>query len=155
MDGLIAFATKSPGGLEASLSAHFGRCACFTLVAIRDGRMERLQVLTKTEHIDGDCASSVRTLESRGVRAVVVNGIGERSLAELRASGLDVFRGERGCSIRLMLEDLRGGRLPRFGPDLARISRFGQHAPPATRAASELRAQPSSRGKSRIANRRD
>jgi predicted Fe-Mo cluster-binding NifX family protein len=45
MDTLIAFPSKSSGGLDASVSAHFGTCRCFTLIGIGEDGAAKASVL--------------------------------------------------------------------------------------------------------------
>ena len=40
MNAMLAVPLMAPGGLDASVSAHFGHCDAFTLIALRDGKIE-------------------------------------------------------------------------------------------------------------------
>jgi predicted Fe-Mo cluster-binding NifX family protein len=116
MDGLIAFPCENEAGLQASLSAHFGHCAAFTLVDLRAGRPGRVAVLpAEAAHAEGGCLGVVQMLAAHGVQAVVAAGMGGRPLAGLLQAGIDVYQGDPARSIPATLEDLAAGRLAAFG----------------------------------------
>jgi predicted Fe-Mo cluster-binding NifX family protein len=114
MNRLIAFPTKLPGGLDASLSAHFGSCACFTLVEFRDGKMGRYIVLAAPAHDDGGCNARVSQLTEHGVSAVVASGIGGHALSGLQSAGIAVYETAPSFSIPASLAALGFGELSSF-----------------------------------------
>ena len=42
----IAIPSEAPGGLDARRSGHFGRCECFTMVDVIDGRVGEVESST-------------------------------------------------------------------------------------------------------------
>jgi predicted Fe-Mo cluster-binding NifX family protein len=88
---ILAVPSSGSGGLAADRSGHFGRCDCFTIVAIQDGELGEVRVLTNPPHTDGGCLAPVELLASNGVTALVVAGIGGRPLAGFRSAGIEVY----------------------------------------------------------------
>ncbi len=119
MDNLIAFPSKGSGGLGASLSAHFGSCACFTLVEIGDGGATAATVLPAPAHDDGGCAERVRLLAERGVRGVVIAGIGGHALLELQRAGIAVWRDQSQRPVGALVDAMKHGQIPQLEPGIA------------------------------------
>ena len=122
MDGLIAFPTNAPGGLDASLSVHFASCACFTLVEIGDGGATGATILPTSELDDEYCAEPVRQLAEQGVRAVVVSSISGQALTELQQAGIAVWRDQSQRPVAALVEAMKRGQIPRLGPGFAHDS---------------------------------
>jgi predicted Fe-Mo cluster-binding NifX family protein len=122
MDGLIAFPSNASGGLGASLSAHFGGCACFTLVEIGDGGATSATVIPAPARDEGGCAERVRRLAEQGVRAVVVSSIAGHDLVELQQAGIAVWRDQSQRSVTALVEAMKRGQIPQLGPGFARDS---------------------------------
>jgi predicted Fe-Mo cluster-binding NifX family protein len=89
----IAVPSELPGGLAASRSGHFGRCACYTIVDIAGGEVAGTEVLENAPHAEGGCLAPVMTLAEHLVNAIVVDGIGGRPLAGFNQIGIAVHRG--------------------------------------------------------------
>jgi predicted Fe-Mo cluster-binding NifX family protein len=92
----IAIPSELPGGLEAPRSGHFGRCECFTLVDVVDGKVHSVEVLTNAPHVDGGCMTPVLALAENLVDAIVVDGIGGRPLMGFNQVGIAVHAGVGG-----------------------------------------------------------
>lgn len=122
MNNLIAFPSKSSGGLDSSVSAHFGTCRCFTLVEIGAGSETVAAVLPAPAHDDGGCEERVRRLAQRGVRGVVVSSIGGHALFELQRAGLAVWRDQSQRPIAALVEAMKRGQIPQLGPGSAHDS---------------------------------
>ena len=126
MGRLIAFPSKGSGGLGASVSAHFGSCACFTLVEIDDGGAATATVLQAPAHDDGGCAERVRRLADQGVRGVVVSSIGGHALLELQQAGFAVWRDQSQRPIAALVEAMKRGQIPQLEPGSARDASPGR-----------------------------
>jgi predicted Fe-Mo cluster-binding NifX family protein len=116
MDGLIAFPSNASGGFGASLSAHFGGCACFTLVEIGDGGATSATVIPAPASDERGCADRVRRLAELGVRAVVVSSIAGHDLVELQQAGIAVWRDQSQRPISALVDAVKRGQIPRLGP---------------------------------------
>ena len=122
MDGLIAFPTHAPGGLDASLSAQFANCACFTLVEIGDGGAIGATILPTAALYDGSGAERAQRLAQLGVRAVVVSSIGGQVLAELQQAGIAVWRNQSQRPVAALVEAMKRGQIPQLGAGYAHDS---------------------------------
>jgi predicted Fe-Mo cluster-binding NifX family protein len=119
MDGLIAIPSNGSGGLGASLSVHFGGCACFTLVKISDGGATGATILPTPAHEDGGCSERVRRLAEQGVRAVIISSISGQTLAELQQAGIAVSRDQSQRPISALVEAMKRGQIPQLWPAFA------------------------------------
>lgn len=90
---LIAVPSELPGGLDAQRAGHFGRCSCFTLVAVAGGEIKEVAVVANAPHGHGGCMSPVLLLAEHNVDAVLVNGIGGRPLMGFAQVGISVLAG--------------------------------------------------------------
>ena len=68
----IAIATD-----ENSVSAHFGRCLCYTIVDIEDGKALNRIMVSNPEHSPGFLPGF---LASKGVGCVIAGGMGPRAV---------------------------------------------------------------------------
>ena len=110
----IAIPSEAPGGLAARRSGHFGRCECFTLVDVVDGRIDSVEVLTNAPHVDGGCMAPVLTLAENLVDAIVVDGIGGRPLMGFNQVGISVHAGV-GVDVQATIAAYLEGGLPVVG----------------------------------------
>jgi predicted Fe-Mo cluster-binding NifX family protein len=116
---VVAVPSSGEGGLEAERSGHFGRCDCFTLAEIVDGRLVGTRVLANPPHADGGCQAHVDLLASNGVTALVVAGIGGRPLAGFRAAGIDVYFDKQRTKVRDAVEAVCAGAVRPIQPQWA------------------------------------
>ena len=110
----VAIPSELPGGLEASRSGHFGRCACFTLVDLEYGQVVGVQVLTNAPHTEGGCMAPVIALAEQNVDAIVVDGIGGRPLRGFNQVGIAVHAG-LGADVASAVRAFAAGHLPVVG----------------------------------------
>jgi FKBP-type peptidyl-prolyl cis-trans isomerase 2/predicted Fe-Mo cluster-binding NifX family protein len=107
---LVAVPSEAPGGLDALISAHFGHCAAFTLVQVRDGQVGDVTVLPNEGHEHGGCMAPVMLLKRHEVHALVAAGMGMRPLAGFQQVGIKVYHpGDAatvGEAVELMAADL-------------------------------------------------
>jgi predicted Fe-Mo cluster-binding NifX family protein len=114
MNGLIAFPTNAPGGMEAGLGAHFGHCDLYTLVKVEDGEITESKVVPNVPHQQGGCMAPVQYLAQHGVKVLVAGGMGMRPLMGFNQVGIEVYHGGNAATVGEAMEALLAGRLPRF-----------------------------------------
>jgi predicted Fe-Mo cluster-binding NifX family protein len=110
----IAIPSELPGGLEATRSGHFGRCDCFTMVDVVDGKVGEVAVLTNAPHTEGGCMAPVLLLAEHNVDAIVVDGIGGRPLMGFNQVGIAVHAGVGG-DVKATVHAFIQGGLPVVG----------------------------------------
>jgi len=114
MNGLIAFPTSAPGGMEAALGAHFGHCDLYTLVKVEDGEITESKVVPNVPHQQGGCMAPVQYLAQQGVKILVAGGMGLRPLMGFNQVGIEVYFGGNAATVSEAMEALLAGKLPRF-----------------------------------------
>jgi len=110
----VAIPSEAPGGLEARRSGHFGRCECFTMVDLVDGKVSEVEVLHNAPHIAGGCMAPVLVLAEHNVDAIVVDGIGGRPLMGFNQVGIAVHAG-MGPDVQTAVAAYVRGALPVVG----------------------------------------
>jgi predicted Fe-Mo cluster-binding NifX family protein len=118
MNAVIAIPSESPGGLGAVVSDHFGHCDAFTLIALRDGKIEQTRVLPTPPHGDGGCMVPVNLLAGAGVTTIVARGMGGRPLHGFLQSGIQPLSAAGCTTVDAVVQAFLAGTLKPFGPDL-------------------------------------
>lgn len=113
----IAIPSTHPGGLEASLGAHFGHCDLYTLVDVQDGRISGVTTLPSLPHENGGCLRAVDHLARHGVSVLIAGGLGLRPLMGFNQAGIEVYRGSGDSAVKTMVEAWMGGGLMKFTRD--------------------------------------
>ncbi len=112
----IAIPSEQPGGLDAALSAHFGHCACFTIVDAQDDEVTAVSVLPNAPHGQGGCMAPVSFLKSHGVDRMVAGGMGMRPLQGFQQVGIQVHYHEGAARVSDAVGLLLAGQARVFGP---------------------------------------
>lgn len=89
----IAVPSMAPGGMNASRSGHFGRCDCFTLIDIKNGKPDTINIIDNPPHVEGGCLAPVMLLAEHDVDAIIVQGMGMRPWMGFNQSGISVLLG--------------------------------------------------------------
>ncbi|MFD2233186.1 NifB/NifX family molybdenum-iron cluster-binding protein [Phaeospirillum tilakii] len=116
---LIAVPSELPGGLDAPLAGHFGRCDVYTLVRIDNGTIADVTLLPGLPHAEGGCMVPVRLLADHGVDALVAGGMGRNPLMGFMAAGIAVYRPGRDGSVGAAVQALLAGEAEQFTPQHA------------------------------------
>ena len=87
----VAVPSYSPGGLDAPVSPHFGRCEVFTIVEVEDGEIKGVQVVPNTSSHFGGAMTPAQLLITMGVDAILTPGLGRRALALLENSRVKAY----------------------------------------------------------------
>ncbi len=113
---LVAIPTDQPGGLEATISDHFGHSDTYTLVRVEDGRAGDVKVIPNDGHAAGGCMGPVDFLCEQGAEALVAGGLGGRPLAGFQEAGVAVYFHEQKGTVAQAIEAFIAGELREFGP---------------------------------------
>jgi predicted Fe-Mo cluster-binding NifX family protein len=87
------------------VSAHFGRCASFTLVDIEDGELVNRELVPNPGHAPG---AVPRFLQERDMDWVIAGGMGRRAAALFDQAGVRAVTGVEGAVDRVVEEVLAG-----------------------------------------------
>ena len=115
MDALLAVPSMAPGGLDASVSAHFGHCDAFTLIGLRNGKIERTLVMQAPDHSEGGCMVPVNLLASQGVTAIAAGGMGQRPLLGFLQVGIQPYFAGDLATVKDVVSAFVAGGLQAFG----------------------------------------
>ena len=91
----IAIPTNNPGGLEGKRSDHFGHCDVFTVVNLKDNKVDSVETIANEGHNAGGCMVPVKMLADKNVDALVVGGMGKRPLQGCQELGIQVYYADR------------------------------------------------------------
>lgn len=112
----IAIPSEQPGGLDAAVSAHFGHCACFTIVDVDEQGAQRVGVLPNAPHGQGGCMAPVSFLKQHGVERLVAGGMGMRPLMGFQQVGIEVHYHEGAALVGEAVGLLLAGQARVFAP---------------------------------------
>ncbi len=112
----IAIPADSDAGLDAQRSGHFGKCAYYTLIDIKDQQVQQVTPLLNGGHVQGGCSAPVILLNSNHVKTLIVAGIGGRPLQGFRETGIEVYAGI-GQTVRETVDLFLAGQLAPISND--------------------------------------
>jgi predicted Fe-Mo cluster-binding NifX family protein len=111
---IIAIPSGQPGGMDAPLGAHFGHCDVYTLVSVRESKIEDIRVIPNMPHQQGGCMAPVQYLAQNGVKLLIAGGMGMRPLMGFQQVGIDVYYGGGLNTVGEAVNALVDGKLPQF-----------------------------------------
>ncbi len=104
----VCVPTMEKGGLDDSVSGHFGRAPTFTIVDIETNDVKVLK--NDGEHFGGHGGATSNVIRS-GATVVVCGGLGPGAIHLLTTSGIKVYSGATGTA-RDALKMWKEGALP-------------------------------------------
>ncbi len=116
-NGRIAVPSNEKGGLNGLRAGHFGHCDVFTIIDVKDGKIENVSTIQNQEHVQGGCMVPVNLLAQNNVNALIVGGIGMRPLMGFNQVGINVYYEAERQEIKPVVEDLILGKLNIIGND--------------------------------------
>lgn len=115
MSVCVAIPSSNPGGLEAAVMPHFGKCEVFTLVTVDEGTITQVTTVPGVPHEHGGCTAPVQYLADKGVRVMLAGGMGMRPLQAFHQTGIEVLFAGGVASVLQAVEAFIEKRLPPFG----------------------------------------
>ena len=112
---LIAVPYDAPGGLDSTISEHFGHCGAFTIVTVANGKIGEVSILENSGHEQGGCMAPVQLLKQEGVEVLVAGGMGQRPLSGFQQVGIAVHFKEDARSVSEAIELFLKGGCRSFG----------------------------------------
>ncbi|RLI31447.1 dinitrogenase iron-molybdenum cofactor biosynthesis protein [Candidatus Bathyarchaeota archaeon] len=114
----VAIPSYSPGGLDAQVFPHFGRCEVFTIVDIEDGEIRGVDVVPNRSFHFGGALSPAEMLVNLGVKCILSMGLGRRALAILQEYGIKAYI-TTASSVREAIREFVSGTLKPMSMDEA------------------------------------
>lgn len=93
---LLAVASEDDRGLLAPVSAHFGHCPYFTLVAMDGAAIGETRVVANPYHHAHTPGAIPRFVHSLGASAIITGGMGGRAVDLFHSFGVAVGTGATG-----------------------------------------------------------
>ncbi|MBW1855630.1 MAG: NifB/NifX family molybdenum-iron cluster-binding protein [Deltaproteobacteria bacterium] len=116
-NGRIAVPSNELGGLDGIRAGHFGHCDVFTIIDVKEGKIENVSTIQNQGHVQGGCMAPVNLLAQNNVNALIVGGIGMRPLQGFNQVGIDVYYETERQEIKPLVEDLISEKLTIIGND--------------------------------------
>ena len=114
MSQIIAIPSENPGGMDATLGAHFGHCDLYTLVSVENGEVTEVKVIPNVPHQQGGCMAPVQHLAQNGVKQLIAGGMGLRPLMGFNQVGIEVYHGGNAQRVGDAVKAMLAGELPQF-----------------------------------------
>ena len=115
----LAVPTMGSAGEDSSRSGHFGRCDCFTVFDIEDGKIVGFSEVANPPHEEGGCLRPVGLLADAKCNAIVVAGMGARPLMGFQDAGITVYFDNASSSVGLAAQAVIEGKAPIMDPSQA------------------------------------
>jgi predicted Fe-Mo cluster-binding NifX family protein len=104
----ICVPSVDDSGLDATVEAHFGRAACFSIL---DEDSDEVQVLVNDGEHHGGARTPAQIILESGADVVLASGMGPKAVMLLQGAGLRVCFGAQG-TVRQAVDAYRDNRLP-------------------------------------------
>lgn len=112
--------------IDATVDPRFGRCAYFIIVEIEGNEIKGYKAIQNTgvQAMRGAGITSAQIVANKGVEAVITSNIGPNAFNVLSQTGIKIFTGVGGISVKAAVEKYLKGELeettapsgPGFGP---------------------------------------
>jgi predicted Fe-Mo cluster-binding NifX family protein len=87
----IVFPTDASDGYLSKRGAHFGKANYYTVVTLKESKIEDVEVVENPGHKAGGCSNAVTNIMELNPDALVVSGIGGSPAKGFAQAGLDVY----------------------------------------------------------------
>ena len=114
MTQIIAIPSEGEGGLEASISGHFGHCPRYTLLTISNEKIKNIEIIPNIPHAEGSCLAPVQLLRNNNVDTLIASGMGMRPFMHFKEMQIDVYHAGEQHSVEDIIKDFLAGNLIRF-----------------------------------------
>lgn len=111
----ICVPTNGQGGMDDSVSAHFGRAPTYTIVDTETGQVKVVE--NRSDHMGGS-GKPPEQVAGTGAEVVICSGLGPNAITMLSARGIASYTGATG-TVKEALESYTHGRLTRATEETA------------------------------------
>ncbi|MGQ9788858.1 MAG: NifB/NifX family molybdenum-iron cluster-binding protein [Candidatus Hadarchaeaceae archaeon] len=126
----VAIPSNSPGGLDATISPHFGRCEFFTMVEISNKQVKKVRVIENRGEHFGSEKTPAENLLTEGVNAIITMGMGPKAVALMRGNKIDVYVTSASTVKQAVQELIEGKARAATDEDVCKESREHLYIPP-------------------------
>lgn len=115
----VAVPSDTDQGLESTRSGHFGHSPYFTIAAIENGKIEKVEVFKNVDHDEHGCGGVIQYALSLGIDAIVVRGMGQPPFRAFTQNGASVFIDATAPTVGDVLQKFIDGNLRQMTLDQA------------------------------------
>jgi predicted Fe-Mo cluster-binding NifX family protein len=115
----VAVPSDSDQGLASTRSGHFGRSPYFTVATVENGFVRAVEVVKNVDHDATGCGGVIRHVQTLGIDALVVRGMGRPPFTALTNAGVTVYIDGAAPTVADVLDRFVAGALPRMTLDQA------------------------------------
>ena len=122
--------SASAGNMDALVDPRFGRCAYFIIVEADESEIKDHEAVqnTATQAARGAGITAAQIVANKGVESVITGNIGPNAFGVLSQTGIKIYTGVGGISVKAAVEKLLAGELeetkaatgPGMGPGAGR-----------------------------------
>jgi len=87
----LVFPTDENVGYLSKRGAHFGKAKFYTIITIKDEKIEDVEVVENPGHSGGACGNAVTNIMNLNPGALIVSGIGGSPAQGFANAGLDLY----------------------------------------------------------------
>jgi predicted Fe-Mo cluster-binding NifX family protein len=127
----VAIPSNMPGGLDAAISPHFGRCEVFTTVDVEGKEVKGVEVIENRGAHFGFGATPAEILVTKGIDAVITPGMGPNALGLMEQSGIKVYLTSASTVGDAVNELIEGKAKPATAEDACKEAMTTPSVPPA------------------------
>lgn len=110
----IVYPTNEDMGFLSARGAHFGKANFYTIVTLKDNRIEDVDVVKNPGHDGGACSNAVSNIMDLNPDALVVSGIGSSPAKGFANAGLDVYFDKTSPTVKDSIEMLLANKLQKL-----------------------------------------
>ncbi len=111
----VAVTADSDAGLDAPVAHHFGRCPFYTIVSIKDGKIESAESLVNPFYNAHQPGQVPRFINEQNAHVMIAGGMGGRAVQFFEEFGIEAVTGAAG-TVRQTIESYLSGQLTGTAP---------------------------------------
>ncbi len=110
----IVYPTNEDMGFLSPRGAHFGKANFYTIITLKDNKIEDVEVIKNPGHDAGGCSNAVLNIMELSPDALVVSGIGGSPAKGFANAGLDVYFDKLSPTVKDSIELFIANRLDKL-----------------------------------------
>jgi predicted Fe-Mo cluster-binding NifX family protein len=111
----IVFPTNDNIGYLSKRGAHFGKAKYYTVIILRNGQIENVEVIDNPGHDASSCTDAITNIMKLSPNAIIVSGIGSKPASGFANVGLDVYFDVESKTVNDSIDKFLLGKLNTIG----------------------------------------
>jgi predicted Fe-Mo cluster-binding NifX family protein len=100
----LIYPTDENLGFLSKRGAHFGKAKFYTIITLKNERIQDVEVIENPGHAGGACGNAVSNIMGLNPDALVVSGIGSSPAQGFAKAGLDVYFDKTSPTVKKSIE---------------------------------------------------